>query len=89
VSDFLPEDIVSLQKMPNNDIIIRTSIGFGTNITNLFIDGMHVDSTFGEHSRKAIATLMEKAQHDSLSELDRALIERMGNKFVREYLLQK
>lgn len=88
VSDFLPQDIVSLAKDDDGGLHIRDSLGFGTNITNLFIDGMHVESTFGEHSRKAIVSLMEKAKEGTLSELDRTLIGEMGNKYVRDFLLK-
>lgn len=89
VSDFLPDDIVSLTKNKNGKLSIRKSLGFGTNLTNLFIDGMHVDSTFGEHSRRVIVTLMQRAQDGSLTEFDRSLIEEMGNEYVRDYLLKK
>lgn len=88
VSDFLPKDIVSLVKDAGGKVQIKESLGFGTNITNLFIDGMHLTATVGEHSRKAIVSLVEKSESQTLSSLDKALIKGMGNKFVREYLLQ-
>ncbi|NWL05322.1 AAA family ATPase [Pseudomonas hunanensis] len=88
VSDFLPQDIVSLAKNASGKIEVKKSLGFGTNITNLFIDGMHLTATVGEHSRKAIVSLVEKSESQKLSSLDKELIKGMGNKFVREYLLQ-
>lgn len=88
VSDFLPEDIVSLTKTNDGRILVKESFGFGTNITNLFIEGMHLSSTVGEHARKAIITLIEKSHSHELNDLDRELISRMGSKFVREYLLR-
>lgn len=88
ISDFLPQDIVSLVKDVDDKIQIKESLGFGTNITNLFIDGMHLSATVGEHSRKAIVSLVEKSESQNLSSLDKELIKGMGNKFVREYLLQ-
>ena len=88
ISDFLPQDIVSLVKDASGKIEIKESLGFGTNITNLFIDGMHLTATVGEHSRKAIVSLVEKSESQKLSSLDKELIKGMGNKFVREYLLQ-
>ncbi|MBN0787330.1 hypothetical protein JTM05_32260, partial [Pseudomonas aeruginosa] len=48
----------------------------------------HLTATVGEHSRKAIVSLVEKSESQTLSSLDKALIKGMGNKFVREYLLQ-
>lgn len=89
VSDFLPQDIVSLFKDQDGIVRVKDSLGFGTNITNLFIDGMHIESTIGEHSRKAIVSLMQNANTQSLSDLDRELVNSMGNKFVREFLLKK
>ena len=88
VSDFLPGDIASLTKDTNGMIGTRKSLGFGTNITNLFIDGMHVDSTFGEHSRRVITTLMERAKDGSLTDFDKSIIEHMGNTYIRDYLLK-
>ncbi|MBD9412128.1 AAA family ATPase [Stutzerimonas stutzeri] len=88
VSDFLPQDIVSLIKDADGSVQLTDSFGFGTNITNLFIDGMHVTSTFGEHSRKAIAALMEKSEQGVLSDQDKVLIGEIGNKYVREFLLK-
>lgn len=88
ISDFLPQDIVSLVKDDDGGLHLRESLGFGTNITNLFIDGMHVESTFGEHSRKAIISLMKKAKEGTLSASDRTLIGEMGNTYVRDFLLK-
>lgn len=88
ISDFLPGDIASLTKNTNGIVSTRKSLGFGTNITNLFIDGMHVDSTFGEHSRRVITTLMERAKENSLTDFDKSLIEHMGNTYIRDYLLK-
>lgn len=88
ISDFLPQDITSLSKDSNGNISLRESIGFGTNITSLFIDGMHIESTFGEHSRKAINELLEKAKAGALNDLDKVLIGKMGNKFIKDYLLE-
>uniref|UniRef100_UPI0019D0A60D hypothetical protein n=1 Tax=Pseudomonas viridiflava TaxID=33069 RepID=UPI0019D0A60D len=88
ISDFLPQDIVSLAKDASGKVEVRESFGFGTNITNLFIDGMHLTATVGEHSRKVIVSLVEKSESQKLSSLDKELIKGMGNKFVREYRLQ-
>jgi predicted ATP-dependent endonuclease of OLD family len=88
ISDFLPQDIVSLIKGKDGEVKTIESLGFGTNITNLFIDGMHIESTFGEHSRKAIARLMNKSEKGTLTNEDRILIKEIGNKYVREFLLK-
>lgn len=88
VSDFLPQDIVSLAKADDGQVVVKKSLGFGTNITNLFVEGMHIKSTIGEHSRKAIVSLVSKADSKSLSDFDKELVKGMGNKFVREYLLK-
>ncbi|CAN7585051.1 AAA family ATPase [Pseudomonas sp. LjRoot277] len=88
VSDFLPQDITSLAKNNKGKVEVKKSLGFGTNITSLFIDGMHLTATVGEHSRKVIVSLVKKAESQNLSSLDKELIKKMGNKFVREYLLK-
>ncbi|HDO1331874.1 TPA: hypothetical protein P2Q98_004677, partial [Aeromonas veronii] len=89
--DFLPRDIISLYKEIDeyNDekIIIKPSIGFGTSISDLYLDGMHLTAIFGEHSKKHIDHIMNHTKNGTLTEFDKKLISQISDKYIRDYLL--
>ncbi|MEL0609097.1 AAA family ATPase [Vibrio echinoideorum] len=85
ISDFLPNDIVSLRK-DNQVVKVQPALGFGTNITELFIDGMHINSTFGELSRYTIENILERYNNNSLTEYDKFLISQIGNENIKKQL---
>lgn len=85
--DFLPKDIVSIYKEEDESIVIKPSIGFGTSISDLYLNGMHLTAIFGEHSKKYINQIIKRAQEDKLTELDKELIKQISDKHVRDYLL--
>lgn len=86
ISDFLPKDIITLDKDDLGVPYTKESLGFGTNISNLFLDGMHISSTFGEHSRLIIEGVLSRFESGEISDEDRFLISQIGNKHMREYL---
>ncbi|MCT6588559.1 AAA family ATPase [Pantoea dispersa] len=85
--DFLPKDIVSIYKEEDESIVIKPSIGFGTSISDLYLNGMHLTAIFGEHSKKHINQIIKRAQEDKLTEFDKELIKQISDKHVRDYLL--
>lgn len=85
--DFLPKDIVSIYKEEDESIVIKPSIGFGTSISDLYLNGMHLTAIFGEHSKKYINQIIKRAQEDKLTEFDKELIKQISDKHVRDYLL--
>ncbi|MBQ4838701.1 AAA family ATPase [Pseudoalteromonas luteoviolacea] len=86
ISDFLPEDIVSLDRNNGHTKVVE-SFGFATHITDLYLDGMHLSSTFGEHSKKAISRLLKHANTDSLTHLDHLLIKKIKSKNIQNMIL--
>ncbi|QTE94942.1 AAA family ATPase [Shewanella algae] len=86
ISDFLPEDIVSLDKNNGNTEIVE-SFGFGSHITDLYVDGMHLKSTFGEHSKKAINHLLNRANEGTLTKQDIGLVKKIKSKNVQQMIL--
>lgn len=86
ISDFLPEDIVSLERCEGETKLIE-SFGFASNITDLYIHGMHLSSTFGEHSKKAINQLLTHARTGDLTEEDLLLIEKIKSENIKNMLL--
>ena len=86
ISDFLPEDIVSLERCEGETKLIE-SFGFASNITDLYIHGMHLSSTFGKHSKKAINQLLTHARTGDLTEEDLLLIEKIKSENIKNMLL--
>ncbi|WP_318472130.1 AAA family ATPase [Photobacterium leiognathi] len=88
ISDFLPEDIVSLERSNGKTILVE-SFGFASNITDLYIEGMHLSSTFGEHSKKAINQLLTHANMGKLTKQDLLLIQKIKSKNIQDMLLDR
>ncbi|MFM2614362.1 AAA family ATPase [Vibrio campbellii] len=89
ISDLLPNNIISLHKdKVRNETSVKPALGFGTNITDLFIDGMHISSTFGELSRIKIEEILERYQNNKLTEYDKFIISQIGNEYIRKQLSQ-
>lgn len=87
ISDFLPEDIVSLTKNEYGEIVTTSSYGFGNSITDIYLKGMHLTSTFGEHARRKIEFLLRKAEQSALNADDKELISRIPNPNTRNFFL--
>jgi hypothetical protein len=86
ISDFLPEDIVSLDKKDGKTEIVE-SFGFGSHITDLYIDGMHLKSTFGEHSKKAINNILNRKKSGTLTKHDLRLVRKIKSKNIQQMIL--
>ncbi|OZS41339.1 hypothetical protein, partial [Photobacterium sanguinicancri] len=86
ISDFLPEDIVSLDRENGNTKVVE-SFGFSSNITDLYVKGMHLSSTFGEHSKKEINRLLSLPSENSLGERDMLLIKKIKSKNIQQMIL--
>ena len=87
ISDFLPDDIVSLAKNEDGDIEVTPSSGFGNSIADIYMNGMHLTSTFGEHAQRKIARLLQAAKQGQLTSQDRALIEKLPGTPIKNYFL--
>jgi len=87
IGDLLPEDIISLY-INDDGIPERTeSFGFGTEITDAYVSGMHIKSTFGEHSRKKLVELIDKKVTNDLDANDKLLAAKISNKELKKRLL--
>lgn len=85
ISDFLTDDIISLSKNHGKVDVVK-SLGFGTQITDLYLSSMHLESTFGEHSKKALTTLLEKGKASELNAEDMALIKTINNENIEQMI---
>ena len=86
IGDFLPEDIVSLRVNKDGYTEVVESFGFGTQITDLYLDGMHLNSTFGEHSKRVITSIIERRDSGKQTPEDRELIEKIKNKNIQNMM---
>jgi len=87
IGDFLPEDIVTL-KLENGRPIVANSLGFGTKLSDAYLDGMFLDSTYGEHSRGKLQHLIDIKMHSqNISQKDLKLTRKISNSSLREALL--
>ncbi|HGT2342731.1 TPA: AAA family ATPase [Yersinia enterocolitica] len=86
IGDFLPDDIISLQLDANGIPCLSEAYGFGTEITDAYISGMHISSTFGEHSRNKILRLINNKSANCLSEDDHWLISRLKDSSIKRML---
>ncbi|MFA0158137.1 AAA family ATPase [Vibrio sp. 10N.261.46.A3] len=87
IGDFLPEDIVSLDVNEQGQTKVVESFGFGTHITDLYLDGMHLNSTFGEHSKKVISSIIDNRNAGKLTENDRDLVRKIKSKNIQNMIL--
>ncbi|TLP65030.1 MULTISPECIES: AAA family ATPase [Pseudomonas] len=87
VSDFLSSDIISLKVDEYAGLSVEKSAGFGSSIVDIYMDDMHLSSTFGEHAGTKLGGLIEAAKRHMLSEADRRLINEITSDTTRSFLL--
>ncbi|HHX8690646.1 MULTISPECIES: AAA family ATPase [Vibrio harveyi group] len=86
IGDFLPEDIVSLYREPRRSPQVGESFGFGTQILELYMDGMHLSSTFGSHSKSHIDRILNNKINNCQTAFDKELVSKIKNSNIRRML---
>lgn len=87
IGDFLPEDIVSLSLASGKRMTVD-STGFGTQIADFYLSGMHLESTYGEHARRKLQALLDKVCSDKrLTKRELKLADKVSNKYLKRTLL--
>lgn len=86
IGDFLPEDIVSLYREQGQSPQVGDSFGFGTQILQLYMDGMHLSSTFGSHSKSHIDRIMNNKINNSQTAFDKELVKKIKSSNIRRML---
>ncbi len=87
IGDFLSEDIVTL-KIEEGKTKIDDSLGFGTKLSDSYLEGMHLNSTYGEHSREKLQRLIDiKVNDGKLNDVDLKLAQKICNNSLREALV--
>ncbi|MFS1989748.1 AAA family ATPase [Vibrio splendidus] len=88
-SDIFPEDIIQLVKGDEGVSIKMDTLGFGTSIMDLYFNSFSLKSTLGLYSKELIDGLVGKSKTNDLTAEDIPLINRIGDKVVREILLSR
>ncbi|MGL6488026.1 AAA family ATPase [Aeromonas hydrophila] len=83
ISDLLPENIVNLSTRNNGDIFISESPGYATQITDLYLQGLHISSTYGEITNKTLARLLTSKTR---TQDDIKLIARIASNNIKSLL---
>ncbi|WP_187268401.1 AAA family ATPase [Aeromonas hydrophila] len=86
IGDFLPDDIVSLHREPGLPPKITESFGFGTQILQLYLDGMHLDSTFGKHSKVHIDDILKNKFEKKQTDYNKFLISKIKDENIKKIL---
>ncbi|TMO85506.1 AAA family ATPase [Pseudoalteromonas ruthenica] len=86
MSDFLKHDIISLSKN-NGYLEIEKASGFGTVISHLYLDGMHLESTFGELARESIDDLFLARNKNKINSYHRYLINQIPDEDIQKMFL--
>lgn len=84
ISDLLPENIVNINKHPNGEVIISESPGYASQISDLYMSGMHISSTFGERVHSTLTKIIDKK--GVLSDEDKMILDRIRSKNIRQLL---
>ncbi|MBL0487275.1 AAA family ATPase [Aeromonas caviae] len=84
ISDLLPENIVNISRSTNGEISISPPPGYATQISDLYMSGMHITSTFGERVHSTLTNIMEK--NGKLSDDDKLILGRIRSKNIRQLL---
>ncbi|WP_429099312.1 AAA family ATPase [Aeromonas veronii] len=84
ISDLLPENIVNIDRTQSGEINIKKSPGYATQISDLYLSGMHISSTFGELVHSTLTKIMNK--NGILSDSDKAIISRIKSRNIRRLL---
>ncbi|AXU94950.1 hypothetical protein CI789_06755 [Erwinia persicina] len=88
IGDFLPKDIISLRLNKNGIPEKALSFGFGTGITEAYVLGMHIKSTYGEHSRLKLMSIINNKLNGELTKQDKILIKQISNAELKESMLK-
>ncbi|TMO05501.1 AAA family ATPase [Pseudoalteromonas sp. S558] len=87
IGDFLPEDILALN-VEDGKPVAGSSLGFGTVLSDFYLEGMHLDSTYGEHSRIKLQEMIDaKLKNIALTKEQIKLVNKICNKALKEALL--
>ncbi|MEH6395843.1 AAA family ATPase [Pseudoalteromonas sp.] len=87
IGDFLPEDILALN-VEDGKPVACSSLGFGTVLSDFYLEGMHLDSTYGEHSRIKLQEMIDaKLKNIALTKEQIKLVNKICNKALKEALL--
>ncbi|WP_154147314.1 AAA family ATPase, partial [Ewingella americana] len=81
-SDFLPNNIIHLQRKRSNTILVKMESGFGATISELYVDGFFIDATMGKLALNYIKEIINNSKNKSINPQQELIIEQIKNELL-------
>ncbi|MFH5027512.1 AAA family ATPase [Citrobacter freundii complex sp. 2024EL-00237] len=89
-SDFLPSDIIYLEKNINQKTYTKPiEFGFGATISELYINGFFIEATIGQHAYNYLNSIINSAERDLLNNNQKSIIKQIKNKLLTDLIAIK
>lgn len=89
-SDFLPSDIIYLEKNINQKTYTKPiEFGFGATISELYINGFFIEATIGQHAYNYLNSIINSAERNLLNNNQKSIIKQIKNKLLTELIAIK
>jgi len=86
-SDFLPSDIIYLEKDKENKTYIKKiKFGFGATISELYINGFFIDATIGQYAHQYIKSILKNAEMNNLNKNQKSIINQIKNELLKKII---
>lgn len=82
-SDFLPSDIIYLEKDCNRKTYTKqVEFGFGATISELYINGFFIDATIGQHAHNYLNSIINSLEQTPLNKDQKTILKQVKNKLL-------
>lgn len=86
-SDFLPSDIIYLEKDCNQKTYTKhVEFGFGATISELYINGFFIEATIGQHAHNYLNSIINSAEHNLLNKHQKTILKQIKNKLLKNLI---
>lgn len=86
-SDFLPSDIIYLEKDCNYKTYTKqVEFGFGATISELYINGFFIEATIGQHAHNYLNSIINSAEHKLLNKHQKIILKQIKNKLLKDLI---
>ncbi|MDV7021073.1 AAA family ATPase [Atlantibacter subterranea] len=89
-SDFLPSDIIYLEKEVHTNTYIKdVNFGFGATISELYINAFFIEATIGQHAQHYLNLILASAENNELNKNHKVIITQVKNKLLKNLIENK
>lgn len=78
-SDFLPSDVIYLERDDTHTYTKDIAFGFGATISELYINGFFIKATIGQHAYNYLNKIIETSKKDDLDSSQQTIITQIKN----------